>query len=258
MVSAIQGSDSVAAMILTYHKIGHQFELGITTVRRRAFGSHLDFLRELGVGFVTAGEAGETPGVPGQIAITFDDGYESVYSDAFAEMGPRGIRGTVFPVVGSIDGYNRWDVQLSRRPFRHLSWSQLDELAAGGFEVGSHTLSHRDLTRLDPKTLRRELADSRAILEDRLGSVVTSISYPFGRFSARVIEEALEAGYTRGFTSVPRRSADRMAIGRMTVYSIDGLRSLRRKLGLAPGYGFEYLKNLVIARLSLGTTLVKR
>jgi hypothetical protein len=44
----------------------------------------------------------------------------------------------------------------------------------------------------------------------------------------------------------------------MTVYSIDGLRSLRRKLGLVPGYGFEYLKNRVIAGLSLGTTLVKR
>jgi peptidoglycan/xylan/chitin deacetylase (PgdA/CDA1 family) len=245
-------------MILTYHKIGHEFELGITTVRRRAFGSHLDFLLQLDVELIPASEADESPGAPGQIAITFDDGYESVYSHAFAEMGPRGIPGTVFPVVGSIDGYNRWDVQLSRRPFKHVSWSQLRELAAGGFEVGSHTLSHRDLTRLDPKTLENELRDSRAILEDRLGTGVTCLSYPFGRYSARVIDGALDAGYTRGFTSVPSRSGNRMAIGRMTVYSIDGLSSLRRKLGLAPGYGFEYVKNLVIARLSLGTTLVKR
>ncbi|MFH1312275.1 MAG: polysaccharide deacetylase family protein [Candidatus Eisenbacteria bacterium] len=245
-------------MIFTYHKIGQQFELGITTVRKQTFGAHLDFLSGLGLEFVTASEADTAYRPVRQVAITFDDGYESVYSDACLEMEPRGIGGTVFPVVGSIDGYNKWDVQLSRRPFKHLSWPQLRELSAGGFEVGSHTLSHRDLTRLDPKTLRRELGESRAMLEEHLGTGVTAISYPFGRFSARVIEEALEAGYTHGFTSFPHDATDPMAIGRMTVYSVDGTSSLKRKLGLAPGYRFECLKNKFIARLSLGTTLVKR
>jgi peptidoglycan/xylan/chitin deacetylase (PgdA/CDA1 family) len=245
-------------MIFTYHKIGHQFELGITTVRRQAFGAHLDLLTGLGLEFLTASETDTSPHPVKQIAITFDDGYESVFSDAYAEMKPRGVSGTVFPVVGSVGDYNKWDVQLSRRPFKHLTWRQLSELSAAGFEVGSHTLSHRDLTRLDPKMLRRELSESRAILEDHLGTGVTAVSYPFGRFSRRVIEEALEAGYTRGFTSFPRSAADPMAIGRMTVYSIDGASSLRRKLGLAPGYRFECLKNRVIARLALGTTLVKR
>jgi peptidoglycan/xylan/chitin deacetylase (PgdA/CDA1 family) len=245
-------------MIFTYHKIGHQFELGITTVRRQAFGAHLDLLAGLGLEFVPASKAGTASCPVKQVAITFDDGYESVYSDAYAEMEPRGISGAVFPVVGSIDDYNRWDVQLSHRPFKHLTWPQLDELSAGGFEVGSHTLSHRDLTRLDPKTLKRELRESRAVLEEHLGTGVTAISYPFGRFSVRVVDEALEAGYTHGFTSYPRSAADPMATGRMTVYSIDGTGSLRRKLRLAPGYRFEYLKNRVIARLALGTTLVKR
>jgi peptidoglycan/xylan/chitin deacetylase (PgdA/CDA1 family) len=245
-------------MVFTYHKIGHQFELGVTTVRRHAFRAHLDLIAGLGFDFVRASDAGAADRPARRVAITFDDGYESVYSDAYAEMEPRGLLGTVFPVVGSVDDYNRWDVRLSHRPFKHLSWAQLCELAAAGFEIGSHTLSHRDLTRLEPDALRRELRESRTVLEDRLGTAVTAISYPFGRFSQRVIDEALNAGYTRGFASFPRDSADPMATGRMTIYSIDGAGSLKRKLRRAPGYRLEYLKNKVIARLALGTTLVKR
>jgi peptidoglycan/xylan/chitin deacetylase (PgdA/CDA1 family) len=245
-------------MIFTYHKIGHQFELGISSVRRQAFAGHLDLMLDVGMEFVSATDAAHPRSSEMRIAITFDDGYRSVYSDALPEMDRRGVQGTVFPVVGSIDDYNRWDVRLSHRPFRHVSWPQLRELVARGFEVGSHTLSHRDLTRLDRKTLRRELRVSRAMLEDHIGTSVTAISYPFGRFSAEVIDEALAAGYTHGFTSFPLATTDPMAIGRMTVYSIDGPSSLRRKLGLVRGYRFECLKNRVIAGLSLGTTLVKR
>lgn len=96
------------------------------------------------------------------------------------------------------------------------------------------------------------------MLEDRTGACVKALSYPFGRFSRIVIEEALEAGYTYGFTSFPRPPGNRMAIGRMGIYSIDTLGSLRRKLGLARGYGLEWLKSRAIAALSRGTTLVKR
>jgi hypothetical protein len=49
-----------------------------------------------------------------------------------------------------------------------------------------------------------------------------------------------------------------MAMGRLSVYSIDSRSSLERKLGLRPGYRLECLKNTVIARMSLGTTLLKR
>ena len=50
----------------------------------------------------------------------------------------------------------------------------------------------------------------------------------------------------------------RMTIGRMSIYVADGAGSLRRKLGLSPGYGFEVFKNRLIGRLSHGTSLVKR
>ncbi len=256
--SATRGYDDTVAMILTYHKIGTQFELGITTVRRYAFKGHLDLLRELDMVFAVATRAAGSGERRGEVAITFDDGYESVYREAAPEMEARGIPGTVFPVVGSIGGCNTWDVSLSPRPFRHLSWNQIRELVKYGFEIGSHTLTHRDLTRLDRPDLRCELERSKKTLEDHLGTAVTGIAYPFGRFSEAVMDEARGVGYLCGFTSVPRTDGDRMAVGRMGVYSIDGPASIRRKLGLVPGYRLEYLKSRIIAGLSLGTTLVRR
>jgi peptidoglycan/xylan/chitin deacetylase (PgdA/CDA1 family) len=244
--------------VLTYHKIGAHKEFGITTVGRERFAGHLDLLLGLGYNMVSASRAASgTVGGMG-LAVTFDDGYESVYLDALPEMLARGVAGTVFQVVGSVGGRNEWDVNLAPRRVMHLSWRQIKELVEAGFEIGSHTVTHRDLTKLAPRELARELGDSKRTIEDKTGARVVAISYPFGRYSRRVIDETVEAGYTCGFTSFPNSRGDRMTVGRWGVYSIDGPGALKRKLGLRPGRGLERLKNMVIARLSLGTTLVKR
>jgi peptidoglycan/xylan/chitin deacetylase (PgdA/CDA1 family) len=244
--------------ILTYHKVDSQFELGITRVTRRRFSGHLDLLSAAGKRFANASDL-VFDGMNGQgVALTFDDGYESVYTQVFPEMSERGITGTVFPVVGSIGRDNRWDVRLSLRRFRHLSWEHLSELSRAGFEIGSHTMTHRDLTRLDPRTLAGELRDSRRMLEDRLGTGVRSVAFPFGRHNPRVIGEALEAGYSCGFTSCPNGSSSVMSVGRMGVHVMDGDAAIARMIGLRRGQGLEAAKGRLIARLSLITTLIKR
>jgi peptidoglycan/xylan/chitin deacetylase (PgdA/CDA1 family) len=247
-----------APRILTYHKIGSHLELGITTVKRSAFATHLNLLVGLGLDFACATEVAGGRAGTGSLAITFDDGYDSVFEEAFPEMRERGITGTVFPVVDSVGGYNRWDVNLAQRRVRHLSWARIRELSASGFEIGSHTLSHRDLTRLDADALRHELRTSKKMIEDKVGVEVNAISYPFGRYSRRVIDEAIGAGYEFGFTSYPREPDEKMAKGRWGMYSIDTGRSLERKLGFRPGRRLERLKNTFVAKISLGTTLVKR
>ncbi|MFZ1947793.1 MAG: polysaccharide deacetylase family protein [bacterium] len=249
--------------ILTYHKIGSQFELGVTSVTRKRFSAHLDVLVGLGAQSATASAAAS--GAPRSVAVTFDDGYESVYTDAFPEICARGLTATVFPVVGAVGRSTSWgwDVRLSVRPFGHLSWPQIDELVRHGFEVGSHTVSHRDLTRLAEHDLRAELAASKKRLEDRTGRGVTAIAYPFGRTNRRVVAAALDAGYRCGFLSAPvalglapEAKTGAMALGRMSVYSLDGRASLLRKMGVRRGRSLEVLKNIVITGLSRGTTLV--
>lgn len=257
--SVIQAYEAWRKMsaILTYHKVGRQLELGITSVTRKRFSGHLDVLKSLGAAWVTASDAVLNECEAGAIALTFDDGYESVYTEALPEMLCRQLTGTVFVVVGAVGGVNNWDVRLSLRPFRHLSWSQIEDLARRGFEIGSHTLSHRDLTRLSDRDLARELEASRSEIQDRLGREVRAIAYPFGKTDRRVIDAAQAAGYRCGFVSSPRTEG-RMAVGRMSVYAMDGARSLRGKMGAAPGHMFEVAKTRIISQLSRGTPLVKR
>jgi len=277
------------ACVLTYHKIGPQRELGITTVGRHRLASHLDYLAGTGRPLMTAcaaaaaeaavgegdgaqaardsvnGRRAEWDPARGPVAVTFDDGYDSVYTDAFPELETRRIPATVFAVVGAIGGHNTWDVRLSLKRARHLSWTQVEELARLGIEFGSHGLTHRDLTALGEDALREELVVSKRTLEEHTGKRVEAIAYPFGKCDRRVIASALEAGYNFGFTSWPAARAGlsggaapaaAMAIGRMSVYCLDGRRSLARKLG-GPGHRLEVLRNLAIARLSRGTILVK-
>ncbi|HVP58284.1 MAG TPA: polysaccharide deacetylase family protein [bacterium] len=249
------------ASILTYHDLGRRVQLGLPQVSRRRFGAHLDALASVADLLVPAREA-----VSGSqsraIALTFDDGYESVHTEALPEMVARGARGTVFVVVGSVGTDSNWDVRLAVRRARHLTWAQLEDLVKQGFEVASHPMSHRDLTRLAERDLAEELARSKALIEDRLATEVVSVAYPFGKADARVMDAAARLGYIYGFGNAPHGSsssaANPMMIGRMSVYGIDGRASLLAKVGVGPGHWFEVLKCRLIAGMSHGTPLVKR
>ncbi len=111
--------------------------------------------------------------VPDELAgrffcLTFDDGSASDYGEAFPALLEFGLRATFFvvPTLIGTAGY--------------VTWAQLREMAAAGMEIGSHSMTHPFLHRLDAAGLRREFGESKSILEDRLGAAVRSASLPRG------------------------------------------------------------------------------
>ena len=76
-----------------------------------------------------------------------------------------------------------------------LSWSQIAEAADAGIEVAAHSRLHPQLDQLPAKLLREELRASKAQLEDKLGSPVPGLAYPFGYSNARVRQMARELGH---------------------------------------------------------------
>ena len=116
------------------------------------------------------------------MVITFDDGLASVHSLALPILSGLRVPATVFAVSGYIGRCNRWPGQSADVPrLPVLSWSALQELAAAGWEVGAHTVSHPCLDAISAEQAEREIIDSRRMLEDRLGIGVTSFAYPYGR-----------------------------------------------------------------------------
>jgi peptidoglycan/xylan/chitin deacetylase (PgdA/CDA1 family) len=84
-----------------------------------------------------------------------------------------------------------------------MSWKEISSLPERKIAVGSHTVRHNKLELISIKETRRELTDSKMVLESKLGLPVTSICYPQGSHSQEIIEVAERVGYLTGFTTDP-------------------------------------------------------
>lgn len=92
-------------------------------------------------------------------------------------------------------------------PGSELSISDIRNLTAGSFEIGSHTVSHRSLTELGDHEQTREVFECKRILEDHLGSEIRSFCYPNGRLSRTTLRCVEQAGYQGARTTRMLRSS---------------------------------------------------
>lgn len=122
------------------------------------------------------------------IALTFDDGYESVYSQAFPIIQRLGMTATVFLTVGNARKFNS-DLRLKPQNNRKmLSWREIREMQSHGIEFGAHTLTHPDLTRISTGRAATEIIGSKHRIEDALSTKVSCFAYPFGSYNQNVLE----------------------------------------------------------------------
>jgi len=249
--------------ILAYHKVSQRFEWGINTVSPRSFQLQMQFL--VNHHFYTISLEQYLEGIVERTAtrrpiiITFDDADESVLFNAFPVMQAVGFRATLFIVSGYVGEYNLWDANLGGIYSRHLSWDQIERLVQAGWELGSHTVTHRDLRTLSDREMESELRASRDMIQAKLNKDVQFLSYPFNRFDRRVIAGAQQAGYRGGCGLwVSRRYIHlpwQFRLPRSGVYSIDGLAGFKRKLTASRT---ELLKQRIISMASQGTIWYKR
>lgn len=192
-------------LVLCYHAVSRRWDapLSVTPDRlERQLGS----LVRRGFRGATFADAVSRPPAARTVAITFDDAYRSVLELAFPILERLGLPGTVFvptrfagrdePMAWpGIDGWLHGPHENELYP---LDWQQLGELAAAGWEIGSHTVSHPKLTKLDDDSLAAQLRESKAACEEALGLSCASIAYPYGDIDARVLRATREAGYSFG------------------------------------------------------------
>jgi peptidoglycan/xylan/chitin deacetylase (PgdA/CDA1 family) len=86
---------------------------------------------------------------------------------------------------------------------RFLSWDEARQMMRGGMAIGSHTRSHMILSQLQPEQQLEELRESRAILQEKLGSNVDVLAYPVGSkgsFTHQTQSAAQQTGYRAAFS----------------------------------------------------------
>jgi peptidoglycan/xylan/chitin deacetylase (PgdA/CDA1 family) len=158
-----------------------------------AFAQHLKALREAEYSGWTVDKLlhmrSGNSGAIKAAAITFDDGYADNHAFARPQLVQAGVKATFFIITGKIGQPGFMD------------WNQLRELRSNGMSVQSHTVSHLPLETLSRESVKRELQQSKATLEDGLGFPVDYVSFPHGSYSQIVLKAVAETGYSAAFSS---------------------------------------------------------
>ena len=182
--------------ILVYHRFAGDCNSPLC-MPAKTFEAQLKYLKKNGYHVITADELKAfleyREGLPQKsVLITMDDGYRSVYTIAYPILKKYGYKATLF-IYTDFVGVSKMAI----------TWGQLKEMKANGFTIGSHSLSHGDLTQ--PKEgeselefisrVKKELFVSKQIIDKKLRQDTYFLAYPFGYYDQQSIQIAREAGY---------------------------------------------------------------
>jgi len=210
-------------------------------VSPEVFDAQLREIAARGYRFVTFAELAErTP--KGKLAVlTFDDGTEDNYHEAFPILKRHGASATVFVVTGLLGRPNAYAGSAVDGGHTILTSSQVAEMAAAGIEFGSHTCTHRSLPSLSDEELERELSESRRSLAAIVQREVLAIAYPYGHRDARVLAATGRAGYRFGCTTNRGRNSDLSAsLLLKRIPMRNGIRGARLRYRLSRWYDLEH------------------
>lgn len=213
-------------IILIYHAVGS----GPSSLSAENFNRQMDWLAE----YATVESLEDLINHPDQsglrVAITFDDGYRSVYSVAAPVLKKYGFSAAAYVNTGMIgeDVHCASDSGLGHYPQEEfLTWQEVAELDRRGWTIGSHGVDHVDLTLLPADAAARQLQDSRAEIEARLGKECRHFCYTWGNNNRMVRRLVNEAGYLSAVAAIHgalTSASDTMALERIDVrrdYSLE-------------------------------------
>ena len=205
--------------ILTYHHTEQAppkgFAMRSLWVTPSSFSTQMRWLSRLGYRGLSMSELvpylrGEKKGKV--VGITLDDGYQSNVSHALPILKQHGFSATCYVVSGRLGQHNEWDAALGMAKAALMGVDEMRTWVDAGMEVGSHTCSHADLSRLSLAEARHELLQSKSDLENLLQKPVTQFCYPYGHFSPEHEALVSQAGYEAATTTHRGRACatDRM------------------------------------------------
>jgi len=209
------------------------------TVQPAVFARQMRILAALGYRSVSlarlrAARNGGEPLSKRSVVITFDDGFADALRCAAPILVRHGFTATFFVVAGLLGKTSRWTRERRGIEMPLADARALRDLAASGFTIGSHTMTHRPLAQLEPSECRAELDESKRQLEEVLQREVCDLAYPYGSTNTFVRHIAAECGYQTAcstMSGVSSAADDPLMLRRIEVAGSDSLADFVCRLG---------------------------
>jgi peptidoglycan/xylan/chitin deacetylase (PgdA/CDA1 family) len=197
------GGNPRAIKVLMYHRIVDSQNLinaHWTCVGVKEFRKQLEMLDRWGFTPITFEDyklfrSGELSLPRKPVILTFDDGYLDTYTTAYPLLQEFGVKAVVFVFADQKVKTNFWDRHLNVPEASLMNRHQIVEMHEEGFEIGSHSLIHADLTHLSEDQAWEQISRSRILLEILLNAPVSTFSYPYGATNRMIKQMATRAGY---------------------------------------------------------------
>ncbi len=181
------------AVILMYHRFGEE-DLPSTNIRLEQFEAHLEELTSgpynvLPLEVIAQALRDGTPLPDRAVAITVDDAFASVYSEAWPRLRAAGLPFTVFVSTNAVDQKRR----------AYMTWDQIRELADAGVTIGNHTASHLHMADSSEERNAATIANARDRFREELGTDPALFAYPYGESSLASRQVVEDAGFGVAF-----------------------------------------------------------
>jgi peptidoglycan/xylan/chitin deacetylase (PgdA/CDA1 family) len=199
--------DGVRVAVLGYHDFSETSPETAMRIRTSKFRKQMETFRQLGITVIsmddfTAWKTGDKEIPEKAVLLTFDDGWKSVYTDAYPILKELGYPFTLYLYKNYVDGGGK-----------ALTTPMIREMMQNGATLGSHSVSHpfpitvksfrkKGANALDAY-LRKEMGASKIFLESQFATKITSYSYPGGFYTEEMHPLGEEFGYTHMFTVLP-------------------------------------------------------
>ncbi len=221
--------------ILMYHHVSDA-PAGADAIRLdlsvgpKAFSQQMDYLASHGYQTIGLADLVERlqkghalPAKP--VVLTFDDGYDDNYSQAYPVLRRRGFTGTFFLITDAVGNPE------------YMTWSQAIEMSRQGMSIEAHGRTHSDLAASRAADQAWQIGGSQKILEDKLGQPVRFYCYPSGRYNAQTIATLRAQGYLAAVTTAygaTHSAADLFELTRVRIRGADTIDQFISKLETAP------------------------
>lgn len=192
----VLGQPSATPLVVLYYH-------GVPAPQRHRFAKQLDELARR-ADVVGPDFEGPAASMRGRVAITFDDGFQSVHDNALPELASRQMPCTIFVPAGALGRNPNWEGEGGDDALDPVMSAQDVKTLVGPLvTIGAHSMSHPRLSRLPRDEARREITGSKALLEALIGRPVTLFAFPYGDFDAETTRMCEEAGFAYAFSITP-------------------------------------------------------